>query len=91
MLINTEKANDIFEKYIKDNVIYKNVEIMQALDNNHIKPKKYILNKKEFMNDFKNLTFDELSKKYVKRYGWRTKLAKLFPSKLKETIKKIIS
>lgn len=91
MLINTQKAKNIFEGYIKDKVTYKEVKIMQALDNNHISNKRNILNKEQFMSDFEKSTFDELAKKYVRKYRWRTKLGKMIPKNLKEKIKIIIS
>ena len=77
ILLNTEKSIKIFEEYIKDKVGCKQVEIMEALNNNHIQNKSIILNKEEFMEDLPNLSFEELSKKYVRKYRWRTKLGKI--------------
>lgn len=90
MLVNSEKAERIFDTYIKEKVNYEEVTIMDALNNNHLKNKEVILNKDKFMNDLPNLSFEELSKKYVRKYMWRTKLGKLIPKDLKEKIKKII-
>lgn len=90
ILLNTKKAVEIFEKYIKDKVEYKEVEILEALNNNHIENKKVILNKEEFMKDLPNLSFEELSKKYIRKYRWRTKLGKILPKSFKEKIKQMI-
>jgi len=90
MLVSTEKANKIFNEYIKDKIAFEEVEVMQALDNNHVKPKTNILNKTSFMEDLPRLSFNELSDKYVKRYRWRTKIAKILPKGMKEKIKEII-
>jgi len=90
ILLNTEKAIEIFEKHIKNKVKYKQVEILEALNNNHIENKNVILNKEEFMKDLPNLSFEELAKKYVRKYRWRTKVGKLLPKSLKEKIKRII-
>ncbi len=91
LLLNTEKAIDIFEQYIKDNVNYIEVQPTVALDNNHIKHKNIILNKESFMEDLSKLSFDQLAKKYVRKYRWRTKLGKIIPKSLKEKIKEIIN
>lgn len=90
MLVNSEKGKEIFQREIKERVIYQDVEPLVALNNNHIEPKKNILGKEKFMKDLPLLTFDELAKKYVRKFRWRTKLGKLMPKKLKENIKKII-
>ena len=91
MLVNSQKGEKIFEEYITNKTIYKEVNVMEALDNNHIKAKKNILNKEHFLKDLPNSTFEELANKYVRKYRWRTKLGKLIPKNLKEKIKEIIN
>lgn len=91
ILLNTEKAIKIFENYIKNKVEYKEVQPLEALDNNHLEHKGIILNKEEFMKDLPNLSFEELSKKYVRKYSWRTKLGKILPKSFKEKIKQMIT
>ncbi len=90
MLINSEKGKEIFKIKIQDKVIYQEVSTDIALDNNHTKPKKNILNKKQFMDDLPVLSFDELSKEYVRKFRWRTKMGKIIPKELKEKIKYIL-
>ena len=90
LLINSKKAEKIFETYIKDKVNYQQVEILQALDSNHQQHKGVILNKREFMEDLPRLSFEELAQKYVRKYRWRTNLGKMIPKSMKEKLKKII-
>lgn len=90
LFLNTVKAVEIFDSYIKSKVFYEETTVLQSLDNNHKEHKSNVLNKENFMEDLKKDDFEVLVKKYVDKYAWRTKLGKVLPSNMKNYIKKII-
>lgn len=91
LLLNSNKACEIFDNYIKNQVSYKEVSVQQALDNNHIYHKDIVLNKNEFMFDLTRYDFKMLVKKYVNKYSWRTKIGKYVPKGFKNKIKKVMN
>lgn len=90
LLLNSEKAVKIFEEELKDKTICQEVLPMEALDNNHIKPKMKFIKRENFMQDLNHMTFEQLVAKYVEKYRWRTALGKILPKSLKEKVKKML-
>ena len=87
LLISTKKGIEIFNNAIKEKVNYLEVKPLEALEKNHIKPKKNIFHKNEFMEDLYKYDFNELSKKYIEKYKYRRIIGKIFPKNIKEYIK----
>lgn len=90
LLINSNKAKIIFDKYLSERVEKQQVKIKEALSNNHQEHKQIVLNKEKFMKELKESDFETLIKKYVTKYKWRTKIGRIIPPKLKEELKRII-
>lgn len=91
LLVNTEKAQKIFNDILKNKIEFIEVTPKQALDNNHINHKDIVLNKDNFMKDLSTMEYEQLIDKYVNKYALRTKIARIFPANIKMIIKKIIN
>lgn len=90
ILINSMKGIELFDNYIKNKVICEEVDIIEALDRNHIKNKSVILKKDEFYDDLPLMDFYNLKKKYVSKYRLRTFVGKMIPKELKDKVKRIL-
>lgn len=87
VIVNSKKGQELFEN-IKEKIIYKNVDIQEAIKYNMsmIESAKMDKNRKKFFENLDKLDFDKL----VKKYTYQPSIFKKIEFKIKGAIKKII-
>lgn len=87
VIVNSKKGQELFEN-IKEKIIYKNVDIQEAIKYNMsmIESAKMDKNRKKFFENLDKLDFDKL----VKKYTYQPSIFKKIEFKIKGVIKRII-
>lgn len=87
VIVNSKKGQELFEN-IKEKIIFKNVDIQEAIKYNMsmIESAKMDKNRKKFFENLDKLDFDKL----VKKYTYQPSIFKKIEFKIKGVIKRII-